>query len=85
MKKTHEDIEQPKLQIWDENYEVFSWFRSMQSQFIAAPAGGVIGFNYLVAYQDFDDMGLVGKERDEWKFKLKIMEAASLRHLNKPA
>ncbi len=46
---------------------------------------GATGFNYAVAYQDFDDMGLTGPERDEWKWKLKVMESAALGIINRPA
>lgn len=46
---------------------------------------GVAGFDYAVAYQDFRDMGLSGDDLDEWKWKLKVMEAAALSHFNKAA
>jgi hypothetical protein len=48
-------------------------------------AFGATGFNYMLAYKEFDDMGLVGEVRDEWKWKLKIMESEALRHINRPA
>ena len=44
---------------------------------------GSTGFNYMVAYRDFDDMGLEGHTRDEWKWKMKVMESESLSHMNK--
>lgn len=47
-------------------------------------AVGATGFNYSVAYRDFDDMGLEGAKRDEWKWKMKVMESQALRHINKP-
>lgn len=70
--------------MWHENYEQVLWFMSVGTQFNYS-AFGAIGFNHLFAHKEFDDMGLVGDERDEWKWKTKIMESESLKHLNKPA
>ena len=39
----------------------------------------------MLAHREFDDMGLVGEQRDEWKWKMKIMELEALKHINKPA
>ena len=64
--------------------EVLIWFRSMLSQFHYSNTA-VTGFNYSVAYRDFDDMGLTGSVRDEWKWKMKILEAAALSHMNRAA
>lgn len=44
----------------------------------------MVGFNYMVAHQEFDDMGLTGNKRDEWKWKLRVIERAAMRHINKP-
>lgn len=71
-------------EVWHENYDNVVWFRSMMSQFNYT-GFGASGFNYTVAYRDFDDMGLMGDKRDEWKWKLKVMEGAALKHINKPA
>lgn len=54
----------------------------MRSQFNYG-AFGVTGFNYAIAYRDFDDMGLTGHQLDEWKWKLKVMESEALSHINK--
>ena len=70
------------MAVWHESYDVVIWFRSMMSQFNYNGFGST-GFNYLVAYRDFDDMGLEGHTRDEWKWKLKVMESESLSHINK--
>lgn len=59
-----------------------AWFRSMLTQF-NYNGFGATGFNYAVAYRDFDDMGLSGIDLDEWKWKLKVMESAALSHMNK--
>jgi hypothetical protein len=66
--------------VWDENYEQLMWFRSRSTQF--TPNGG---FNYLVAYQDFKDMGLTGAVLDEWKWKMGIMEDQCIQNFNKGA
>ena len=55
----------------------------MLSQFQYGPYGA-IGFNYSVAYRDFDDMELTDTKRDEWKWKMKVMESAALPIINKP-
>ena len=39
----------------------------------------------MLALREFDDMGLAGVTRDEWKWKTKVMEAEALKHLNKAA
>jgi hypothetical protein len=54
----------------------------MMTQFVYN-AFGATGFNYAVAYRDFDDMGFTGVVLDEWKWKLKVMESEALHHLNK--
>lgn len=54
----------------------------MLTQFVYN-AFGATGFNYAVAYRDFEDMGLTGDKLDEWKWKMKVMESAALSHLNK--
>lgn len=70
--------------MWDENYDHVVWFSSMLSQFEYAGMGSATRFDYAVAYRDFDDMGLVGDERDEWKWKMKVMEGAALAIINRP-
>lgn len=81
--KTIEDFPEPVAEVWDENFDQVIWFRSMLSQF-NNNGYGATGFNYAVAYRDFDDMGLSGDRLDEWKWKLKVMESAALTHINKP-
>lgn len=54
----------------------------MMTQFVYN-AVGATGFNYSVAYRDFDDMGLTGHQLDEWKWKLKAMESEALWYINK--
>lgn len=70
--------------MWEENYEQVLWFSSLHTQFNYVQ-GGATGFNYMLAHREFDDMGLTGSDRDEWKWKLKIMESESLRIINRPA
>ena len=60
------------------------WFSSLSTQF-HNNGYGYTGFNYVIAYRDFDDMGIDGDKRDEWKWKMKVMESEALKHLNKPA
>ncbi len=68
--------------MWEENYPHIVWFRSMLTQFFYTGMGGATGFNYAVAYRDFEDMGLTGDKLDEWKWKLKVMERSALSHIN---
>lgn len=56
----------------------------MMTQFVYNGMGAT-GFNYAIAYRDFDDMGLSSHQRDEWKWKLKVMESEALWQINKPA
>lgn len=72
------------VEVWHENYEQIVWFCSLGTQFIFGP-GGAIGFNHILAHKEFDVMGLIGDERDEWKWKMRIMELEALKHINKPA
>lgn len=70
--------------MWDENYEQVLWFSSLSTQFHYIQ-GGATGFNHMLAHREFDDMGLTGNVRDEWKWKLRIMESEALRIINRPA
>lgn len=79
-----EDFPEPECEVWDEIHPMLVWFRSMMSQFVYNGFGAT-GFNYAVAYRDFDDMELQGVERDKWKWTLKVMESEALHHFNKPA
>lgn len=78
-----DDFPEPQTEVWHENWDICHWFAATSTQFVPA-ASGVIGFNYLVAHQEFDDMGLTGAVRDEWKWKLRVIERAALSHINKP-
>lgn len=80
--KTLAHFPEPVIDTWEENHEPLVWFRSTMTQFVYN-GPSVTGFNYAIAYRDFDDMGLVGHQRDEWKWKLKVMEGEALYHLNK--
>ena len=78
-----EDFPEPEVDLWDENEQIFVWFRNVLTQFVYTNAIA-IGLNYVVAYRDMDDMGLKGDEREEWKSKMRILERAALRHINSP-
>ena len=39
-------------------------------------------FDYNVAYREWDDMGIEGNQRIEWKRKLRVLVAAALDELN---
>lgn len=78
-----DDFPEPVCDVWDENYDQVVWFRSVMTQFNYVQ-GGATGFNYTLAHMEFDDMGLVGIERDEWKWKMKVMESAALEYINRP-
>lgn len=82
--KSSRDFPEPVVEVWDENDDAVRWFRQSITQFNYAQHGAT-GFNYAVAYRDFDDMGLVGVERDKWKRKLRVMEAAALEQINMPS
>jgi hypothetical protein len=73
---------EPEHPTWDENFDALHWFRSNLTQFVYNGFGAT-GFNYAIAYRDFDDMGLSGDQLDEWKWKLKVMESEALYHMNK--
>lgn len=45
--------------------------------------GVATGFDYNIAYRDFDDMDLTGHARDEWKWKLRVMESEALKFINR--
>jgi hypothetical protein len=70
--------------VWDENWPCIMWFRSSLTQFRYNDHGAT-GFDYSIAYKDFDDMGHKGDVLDEWKWKLRVMEAEALSRINKAA
>lgn len=79
-----EDFPEPKETVWPENWEIVQWFRTVQSQF-EHNGYCYVRLDYSIAYRDFDDMGITGEKRNEWKRKLRILESAALNELNKPA
>ena len=81
--KSSRDFPEPEVEVWDENWDAVLWFRQLMTQFNYTDRGAT-GFNYSLAYRDFYDMGLQGVERDEWKWKMRIMEAEALEHINRP-
>lgn len=81
--RTIDDFPEPVVDVWHENYDQVRWFASMLTQFNYG-AFGATGFPYMLAHREFDDMGLTGTERDEWKWKLKVMESAALSIINRP-
>lgn len=82
--KTAADFPEPVVPLWHENADAVRWFRARLTQFNYSGFGAT-GFNYAIAYRDFDDMGITGVKRDEWMWKLSIMEAEALSHINRPA
>jgi len=77
-----EDFPEPNETVWDENWQIVGWFRSMTSQ-IEHNGYGYTRLDYNVAYREFDDMGIQGKDRIEWKHKLRVLESAALNEMNK--
>lgn len=72
------------MTVWHENWEIVHWFRTMLTQ-IVHNGYGYTRLDYNVAYREFDDMGLQGEQRQEWKRKLRVLEGAALSEMNKGA
>lgn len=45
---------------------------------------GVFALDYNVLYREFDDYGLVGDQRTEWKWFFRIIECQALKELKRP-
>lgn len=78
-----EDYPEPEVDLWEENWDMFIWFRNLLTQF-RYTNGIAIGLDYGIAYRDMDDMGLAGDVRESWKGAMRLMERTALRHLNSP-
>lgn len=79
-----EDFPEPKDEVWDENWDILFWFRGILSQ-IVHNGYCYTRLDYNVAYREFDDMDIHGEQRQEWKRKLRVLEAAALAEMNKGA
>lgn len=79
-----DDFPEPNETVWHENWDIVQWFRTMFTQFVNN-GYGMTRLDYNVAYREFDDMGLDGKQRTEWKHKLRVLESAALDEMNKGA
>lgn len=78
------DYPEPVVFLWHENRDIVAWFKTVTTQFVNN-GYGVTSFNYMLAYREFDDMGLTGDIREDWKRKLRILERAYIYEMNQGA
>lgn len=74
----------PKVDVWDENWDVLAMFRSYASQWRIGPCGPM-ALDYGVFQHAMERKGITGDEYDEWIDKLSTIENAALKHLIKPS
>lgn len=58
-------------------------FQNIITQWRGGP-NGPYALDYNVLYREFDDMGLKGDDREEWKAKFRVIESQALTEIHKP-
>lgn len=79
--RKREHFPEPHETVWDENWDIVMWFRTMFSQF-EHNGYGYTRLDYNVVYREWDDMGIDGQQRVEWKRKLRVLEDCTLYERN---
>ncbi|MDG2524649.1 DUF1799 domain-containing protein [Stenotrophomonas sp. HITSZ_GD] len=70
----------PVVDLWPENHRAVDLFRRISNQWRCG-AGGPIGLDYGVVFNEMAHAGITGQERDEVMGALAVIEAAALRAL----
>ncbi len=65
------------VQVWPENWPVFSLFTRVQTQWRLGP-GGATGLDYLVVMRLLDRMNLSDEQYDAWLDDIRLMEGEAL-------
>jgi hypothetical protein len=74
---TRADFERFVIEVWPENWEAFSLFRDMQTQWRMG-AMGATGLDYGVLYRKLDRMQLDADEYDQLEADIQTMEFEAL-------
>lgn len=71
-------MENETIEIWPENWQAFSLFAEMGTQWRQGFAGPT-GLDYLVLHRELDDLGVTGADRQRMKADIRTMESAVLK------
>lgn len=79
-----EDYEEPKVEVWEENWQAVQIFRKYSTQWRMGP-GGPCGLDYAVIQFDPACKGLSPDQYDDLIARLGVIEQAALTHIHKTA
>lgn len=71
----------PEVFLWPENQRAVDLFRRVSNQWRCG-AGGPIGLDYGVVFNEMAHAGITGEERDEVMDALAVIETAAMKHIN---
>jgi hypothetical protein len=69
------------VQVWPENWPVFSLFTRVQTQWRLGP-GGATGLDYMVVMRLLDRMTLTDEQYDAWLDDIRLMEGEALQAMH---
>lgn len=78
------DFPEPKVEVWDDNWDVLDLFLQYKTQWRCGP-NGAIGLDYNVFHHALDRKRVEGTKYDDWLADLSIIESQALAILSKPA
>ena len=58
-----EDIEEPEIELWEENQLAFDCFIDNRDQWLVSPGGGPFALNLVPVYSWLADQDITGPER----------------------
>lgn len=79
---TAEHFVTPEVEVWEESWEAFTVYLELQNQWRCA-SGGAIALDYGVVFDLLRHRNIQGDDRDDLMYKLRIIEAEALKHINK--
>lgn len=71
----------PEVVLWPENNTAIDLFQRISNQWRCG-AGGPIGLDYRVVYDELAHLGIAGDARDEVMAALSVIEVAAMKHIN---
>lgn len=75
---------EPKCEVWDENWDVINLFVMYSAQLRMGP-NGPIGLDFNVFFHELDRKGITGDAYDEYVANLRTIERAAIAKLQSPA
>lgn len=71
----------PDVTVWPENQLAIEIFQRLSNQWRCG-AGGPIGLDYAVVFNELAHAGIAGTDRDDVMAALAVIEVAAMKHIN---